>query len=311
MMRIHCRSLALAFARYWVVVVLCFGSIIGCGTTPAVVEGTLPNHWIDGTDPNEPVAQVHAYNADLYIIRQSVLTNFEAPFLFLLFGADQALLLDSGAGNFPIRETIDGIFAERVASGHSEVPLIVAHLHPHGDHVAGDEELAARPNTTVVGHGVEEVSEYFGIEGWPEQVVSIDLGSREIDVIPIPGHHRAHIAMYDRETGLLFTGDSLYPGRLYVSRSKRRGSFPAFAASMRRLVDFCEGRPLTAVLGTHIEMTKEPGVDYSMEATDHPNERELALGREHLVELADAAEAMVDDPQREVHDDFIIYPTGR
>ena len=34
--------------------------------------GTFPDDWIDGTDcENEPPFQVHAYNDDFYILRQS------------------------------------------------------------------------------------------------------------------------------------------------------------------------------------------------------------------------------------------------
>lgn len=281
--------------------------LVGCGATRNVVDESLPERWIDGTDPNEPQVQVHRYDDDLYILRQSVLTNFEAPFLFLLFGANRALLLDSGAGNFPLRETIDEIFHDRADAGKKDVPLVVAHLHPHGDHVAGDAELADRPDTTVVAHGVDDVVAFFQIGAWPEQIGSLDLGARVVDVIPIPGHHRAHVAIYDRETGLLFTGDSLYPGRLYV-RAQGRGDFAEYAASMRRLANFCEGRPVTAVLGTHIEMTRTPGEDYPMQAVPHADERSLQLELRHLLELAAAAEAMVDDPQIEVHDDFILYP---
>jgi hydroxyacylglutathione hydrolase len=62
-----------------------------------------------------------------------------------------------------------------------------------------------------------------------------------------------------------------------------------------------------AVLGTHIEMTDQPGVDFDFGADEHPGERELWLGLEHLVELRDAVVAM-DTPMIEVHDDFIIYP---
>jgi glyoxylase-like metal-dependent hydrolase (beta-lactamase superfamily II) len=41
-----------------------------------------------------------------------------------------------------------------------------------------------------------------------------------------PGHHVASIALYDRRTGNLLTGDSLYAGRLYVNEA----DVPAYAA---------------------------------------------------------------------------------
>ena len=54
-------------------------------------------HWIDGTTP-EGETQVQRIDADTFVIRQSVRTNFEAPFLYLLFGSYHALLINSGAG---------------------------------------------------------------------------------------------------------------------------------------------------------------------------------------------------------------------
>ena len=61
-------------------------------------------------------------------------------------------------------------------------------------------------------------------------------------------------------------------------------------------------------MGTHIEMSKEPGVDYERGAPSHPNEHELQLGTEHLYELRDALRAMGEEMRYEVHDDFIVYP---
>ena len=50
--------------------------------------------WIDGTTATEPQMQVQRYDRDTYVIRQSIRTNFEGPFLYLLFGDDQATLLE-------------------------------------------------------------------------------------------------------------------------------------------------------------------------------------------------------------------------
>ncbi|WP_070158049.1 hypothetical protein [Sphingobium phenoxybenzoativorans] len=59
-------------------------------------------HWIDGTAATEPETQIQSIDADTFVIRQSVKTNFEAPFLYLIFGKDRALLIDSGAGGLKI-----------------------------------------------------------------------------------------------------------------------------------------------------------------------------------------------------------------
>jgi glyoxylase-like metal-dependent hydrolase (beta-lactamase superfamily II) len=273
------------------------------GPCPAI--GTFPATWING-GPNcgtEPSIQVHAFNEDFYILRQSLCTNFEAPFMYLLFGEDKVLLQDTGAGGILIAATVyDIIDAWLIRNGKASIELVVTHSHGHGDHVAGNSQFNGQPNTTVVGNSQASVANLFGITTWPTQIVEYDLGGRIIDIVPIPGHQSSHIALYDRATDILFTGDTLYPGRCYIS------DFPTYVTSIRRLVNFVDGKPVCWVLGTHIEMTTTPGVDYGFGVTSHPNEHVLQLTRDHLLELHDGVIAMQNAPFIEVHDDFIIYP---
>ena len=63
-------------------------------------QGTLPRSWdVSAKCAEVPDFQVHEYNPDLYILRQSGCSNDEKPFLYLLFGDDKALLLDTDAGS--------------------------------------------------------------------------------------------------------------------------------------------------------------------------------------------------------------------
>ena len=259
-------------------------------------SGSFPSRWIDGTDPNEPPLQIHRYAEHTWIIRESLLANWEAPFLYLFAGDERALLVDTGAsGEVLLRETVDSLIG-------SASPLIVVHSHAHGDHVAGDTQFADRPDTVIVGHSAEDVAKFFGINNWPMERVSIDLGRRDIDLIPIPGHEPASIALYDKRTGLLLTGDSLYPGRLYVR------DFAAFRASIERLVALASEHEVTWVLGCHIEMPDEPGIDFKVRSPSHPNEKKLQLGPDHLLELLESLRAMGGELRHKVHDDFIVVP---
>ena len=54
--------------------------------------------WIDATHGPEPEMQVQQVDASTFVIRQSIKTNFEGPFLYLFFGNDKALMLDTGQG---------------------------------------------------------------------------------------------------------------------------------------------------------------------------------------------------------------------
>jgi glyoxylase-like metal-dependent hydrolase (beta-lactamase superfamily II) len=273
------------------------------------VAGDLDVRWIHGVrnkDGAEPPIQVHAYDEHTYLLRQSKAVTFEAPFLYLLFGNDRAVLFDTGAtkdpGTFPLRDTVDGIISSWLTAYPRErYELVVAHTHAHGDHIAGDAQLADRPGTTVVGTDLDSVRSFFGFTSWPEQVVRYDLGGRVLELTGIPGHHATSVAVFDPWTGFLLTGDTVYPGRLYGF------DMPAFVASMDHLVDFAAERPVTHVMGCHIEMSRTPGRDYPMGTRYQPDEPPLQMTVTQLRAARDAAHAAAATPGVHVHDDFIIF----
>jgi hydroxyacylglutathione hydrolase len=271
---------------------------------------SLDVQWIHGVRDRkretEPRLQVHEVDPDTVIIRQSKAATYEAPFLYLLFGNDRALLLDTGAvadpDAMPVRTTVDDLVQAWLAKHPREgYELVVAHTHSHGDHVAGDAQFADRQLTTVVATDVESVQRFFGIEQWPSQVVPFDLGDRCLEVTGIPGHHVASIAVYDPRTGFLLTGDTVYPGRLYVN------DMPAFVDSLERLVHLCDTRPVSHVMGCHIEMTTTPGSDYPAGTRYQPDEPPLPMTPRQLRDVAAAARAVKDRPGAHAFDDVIIF----
>jgi len=267
--------------------------------------GTLPAQWnTGGGNCPEPDFEIHRYDRDTYILRQSLCTSFEAPFLHLWFGEGVALLEDTGDGGVDVVGAVDSAIATwRGETGNAEPALIVLNSHGHGDHTAGNGAFRNRPNTTVVGATVADIRAYFGIANYPEDSATLDLGGgRVIDVIGIPGHQTAHIALLDRRRGLLLTGDTLYPGRLYIS------DFGDFRTSIDRLLSATASEEICHVLGTHIELSNLPGDEFPVGSQSHPGERALELSRAHLVELSQALAAMAGSPQRETHDDFVIVP---
>jgi glyoxylase-like metal-dependent hydrolase (beta-lactamase superfamily II) len=265
--------------------------------------------WIHGSENceqnNDESIQVVKYNSNTWILRQNKCTNYEAPFMFLFFGDDKALLMDTGATKeedvFPLYNTVKEIIDEW-SEMHGEVELIVAHTHKHGDHYAADDQFKGKPNTRVVGLEVDDLKTYFSIANWPEEMVDFDLGNRLLNIIPIPGHQASSIAVYDTTTKILLTGDTFYPGRLYVK------DWNAFKLSIDRLVKFTNNHEVTAILGNHIEMTQTPGEDYPMGTMYQPNEHQLPLSAVDLKELSSALITLGDKRTMEVHDSFIIYP---
>ncbi|MGH8251614.1 MAG: MBL fold metallo-hydrolase [Steroidobacteraceae bacterium] len=240
----------------------------------------LDVQWSDGAancvgGPHPPI-QVHQYDAQTYILRQNLCSTFEAPFIYLLVGSSRALLIDTGAvedpAKMPVAETVLGLLAN--------VPLLVVHTHRHGDHRAGDAQFANKPNVQVVSAFLEDVQKYFGFTKWPEGVAQIDLGDRTVDVIPTPGHDPTHVAFYDRNTSLFFSGDFFLPGRLLVDDTDE------YVTSAIRVAEFVKDRPVSYVLGAHIEMNRA-GELFEWESTHHPDERDLPLTKEQLLALPD------------------------
>ncbi|GAB3886824.1 MBL fold metallo-hydrolase [Terrabacter terrigena] len=267
--------------------------------------------WIHGAPSprrrHDPPLQVHQLAPGTVLIRQSKDLTYEAPFILLLLGAERALLLDTGAvDGTALRRTVDRLLDRHAATpaGDTAYALVVAHTHGHGDHVAGDAAFVDRPHTTVVGHDVAAVRAYFGFTGWPAEVVTFDLGDRVLEVFGIPGHHAASVAVFDPSTGLLHTGDTVYPGRIHVEDSD------ALLATLDRLVAFCDERDVTHVLGCHVEMTDRPGRDYALGARYQPDEPSPFMTTTQLRQVRDAFRAVAHRPGIHRFDDVVFCIGG-
>ena len=246
-----------------------------------IIPGTMDVHWNEGSEdctknPQSPI-QVHRYNAQTFILRESLCATYEAPFIYLLIGKTKALLIDTGAvadsKTMPLARTVISL----LPNGGSRLPLMVVHTHGHLDHRSGDDQFRALPDVEVVATDLKSVKSRLGIADWPNGIGQIDLGDRVIDVIPTPGHYPSHVAFYDRQTGLFFSGDFLLPGRLLIEDTN------ADLASARRVAEFVAQRPVTYVLGAHIELDESGklflGTRYN------PNERPLQLTKQDLLAL--------------------------
>lgn len=271
--------------------------------------GSLPATWNTGGPKcmEMPEWQVHEYNPNLFILRQSGCTDYEMPFLYLFFGKDKGMLWDTGSRNGDLVPTLQRVVHDWLErNNRTSIPLIVMHSHQHGDHIWGDAAVQALHDPampiTFVAPNVEAVSKFFGIDPWPTGLGQVDLGGRVLNIIPIPGHAVDSIALYDRATGIVLTGDSLYPGRLYIS------DFPAFQASTERLIAFLEGKPVAYVLGNHIEETETPFKDFPIGTIYHPHEHRLQLSFGDLLELEDGLKSMQNAPRRLAFADFTIWP---
>src|SRR6188472_2835069 len=92
------------------------------------VARPLGVHWIHGSESakhnTDPDIQVHWYDEHTVILRQNMAINYEAPFMFLLFGGARTVLIDTGAtaslDYFPLRIVIDNLVTEWL-EGHARM----------------------------------------------------------------------------------------------------------------------------------------------------------------------------------------------
>jgi hydroxyacylglutathione hydrolase len=100
-------------------------------------------------------------------------------------------------------------------------------------------------------------------------------------VIPTPGHNETEVSFYDGSTGLFFSGDFLMPGRILVDDAN------ADLTSAKRVAAFVNDRPVSFVLGGHIELDAA-GKTFPWQSQYHPHEHVLEMTKQDLLALAAA-----------------------
>ncbi len=266
--------------------------------------------WLHGSancsESQQPAIDQLKLNQTTYIFRQNKCSHFEAPFIYLLLGSERALLVDTGAisdsTQFPLYQTVTKIIDHYAAQKSLDrYPLVVVHSHSHDDHYLGDSQFADKQQVTLVKPDSQSVAAFFKWSNWPTGSTQLELGNRSLSILAIPGHQVDSIAIFDSRTNLMLTGDSFYPGRLYIR------DWSAFKQSIERLLEFSQIHNVKAFLGAHIEMAKD-GKDYPVGATYQPDEVDLVLTLEELKQLNQQLKQLGDQPSRVRVRDSIIYP---
>lgn len=252
-------------------------------TTAHAEAPPLDAHWDPGAEDcskgSHPPLESYRFGPRTWILREGLCSTWEAPFIYLLVGEREALLIDTGdvasPELMPLASTVLALLPQQDGK---RLPLLVVHSHTHLDHRAGDPQFQGIPGVKVLPAQLPSVQEFFGFTHWPEGSAQLDLGGRVVDVLPAPGHNLAHLVFYDRETSSLFSGDFLLPARLIVD------DIAAYRASARRVMEFLSDRPVSYVLGGHIEEDRT-GRLYDWMSSYHPDEHALQLGKDAVLDL--------------------------
>jgi hydroxyacylglutathione hydrolase len=269
-------------------------------------DALTDKRWIHGSQDcatnRDPPIDVLKFDADSYLLRQNKCVHFEAPFIYVLFGKHTVFIQDTGATEdptqFPLYDIIQEIIHRRDTG---DMKLLVTHSHSHGDHKAADAQFRGKPGVILVEPTAAGVREYFKFSDWPNGEAVVDLGGRKLIVQPAPGHQDEALIVYDSRTRWLLTGDSVYPGRLYVR------NWPAFRASVRKMVRFAEAHPVSAVMGTHIELSST-GEQYPAGTTYQPDEASLPMTQQDLLKLDELLRQAGDQPKEIATRRFVITP---
>jgi glyoxylase-like metal-dependent hydrolase (beta-lactamase superfamily II) len=202
---------------------------------------------------------VHSDWFEVYRIRHGVYAiyephQFEEVISYLILGTRRALLFDTGLGVASIGDVVADL---------TKLPLTVLNSHTHFDHTGGNAEFSDILNQDIpfsranrkgqsnaysrdalaparicgaLPSGVRP--DGYAIRPWHVSHTirdgeRIDLGDRELEILFTPGHTPDSLCLLDRNNGLLFTGDTFYPGPIYLFTPET--DFAAYARSVARL----------------------------------------------------------------------------
>ncbi len=134
----------------------------------------------------------------------------------------EAAVIDAGNMNERENEALAKFIAD---SGLK--PKYALNTHGHFDHLLGVDflrekygaQLAMSSKDEFLLKGASVSAELFGVkaDALPEAIdidlegkESIKFGNTELKIIPTPGHTPGHVAFYEPESKVLFTGDTLF-----------------------------------------------------------------------------------------------------
>ena len=157
----------------------------------------------------------------------------------------EAVVID--AGNTGERENE---ILEKFIADNGLKPVLALNTHGHFDHLLGVDFLRERYGAKLAMSSKDEFllknasvsAELFGVRaGDLPEAIDIDLegmeevkfGATTLKIIPVPGHTPGHVAFYEPQSKVLFTGDTLF--RESIGRTDLPGG--DYSWIMRSIID--------------------------------------------------------------------------
>jgi glyoxylase-like metal-dependent hydrolase (beta-lactamase superfamily II) len=216
--------------------------------------------------------EVYKIRPDVFVIYEP--HQFEEVISYLIVGSQKAILFDTGMGISNIKAVIEGL---------TKLPISVVNSHTHNDHVGDNwrfSDVYGMPTdfarTNAKGSTADAQAELapgqicgtlptgfdpksyrtkaFHISHRLHDGERIDLGGRTLEVLTTPGHTPDSIILLDEQNGLLFTGDTFYPGPIYLYRPET--DLDAYVVSVKKMAGLASR--LQLLLPAHNVPVAEP-----------------------------------------------------
>lgn len=146
---------------------------------------------------------------------------------FLLAGEEKALLIDSGMNVHN---------ADEIARQLVSLPVELLNTHGDRDHVGSNERFDHFYMHPAEASNYYNTQKKTGNMRPVEHGDIIDLGNRPLEIILIPGHTPGSIAVLDVRNRVLFSGDSVQDGNIFMFGVQRE--FHAYMLSLKRLQEY-------------------------------------------------------------------------
>jgi hydroxyacylglutathione hydrolase len=143
---------------------------------------------------------------DLYRIQ--TIKGFTST-MYMIVGTEEALLIDTGAGQEGLKEIVDLLAGNR--------PVKVVLTHGHGDHSAGLKyfsEVWMHIADTAMLPADLKIKRHYIQDG-----CMIDLGNKTIDIIGVPGHTPGSVVFMNKAERYMMTGDAIGSGMVWMQIS--------------------------------------------------------------------------------------------
>lgn len=180
--------------------------------------------------------------------------SFGTPNYYLVRGLNVAVVVDSGTGSDEEYALFEKTW---LSKGKPPIAAIIV-THEHFDHDGGSFDFSELTGAPIIG----------GL-GEREEERTMNLGEREITILPTPGHTEDSLCVYDKKTDSLFTGDTIIEDKSVVV-----SDMASYIASLKKL----EGISPARILPGHGNII-ENATGKIAEYIAHTNRRERMIKR--------------------------------